>query len=338
MAQRPPQAEEVPAANGMPPATYLPHMPPAALPDYLRLNRANGRAPHKPVLLLAVLKAFDEGLITENRIEPSPDLVNLFNGYWSTLVHDTGYQRRFFLPFYHLKNERSGQWTLHTLPGFQHALTDARSIKSLSALIAFQAYAELRSDVYQRWLDPEHRAADRLTLMATYFTGQALPQQLPDHIREIEYHIEHDSPEAYVARQLEHIQEEEEEEQVLRSAAFKRKIPQLYGHRCAVTGLRVESLRNATLIDACHIVPWADSYNDTITNGIALCPNMHRAFDRGLISIADDLTLLVTPDLRENDSAFAIRPFAGKQLLLPADQQHWPARENLSRHRERFGF
>jgi putative restriction endonuclease len=313
-------------------------MPLAAILDYLRLNRANGKAPHKPVLLLAVLKAFDEGLIFENRIEPAPELINLFNGYWTALVKEPNFQRRFYLPFFYLKNEPSGLWKLHTLPGFEHALTRGRDIKSLGALLAFQAYAELRADVFQRWSVPEHRAADRLTLMASYFPGQALPQQLPDHIREIEYHIEHDSPEAYVARQLAHIQEEEEEEQVLRSAAFKRKIPQLYGYRCAVTGLRVENLRNATLIDACHVVPWADSYNDTITNGIALCPNMHRAFDRGLISIADDLTLLVTPDLRENDSAYAIRPFAGKPLLLPADQQHWPARENLARHRERFRF
>jgi putative restriction endonuclease len=85
-------------------------------------------------------------------------------------------------------------------------------------------------------------------------------------------------------------------------------------------------------------VPWADSFNDTITNGIALCPNMHRAFDRGLISISDDLTVLVAADLRENESSHAITPFAGKPLLLPAQREHWPARENLSRHRERFRF
>ena len=313
-------------------------MPPAAIPDYLRLHRANGRAPHKPVLLLAVLKAFDEGLITENRVEPSAELINLFTGYWAALVHQPNFQRRFFLPFYHLSKEASGLWKLNTLPGFQRALTPSHSIKSLGALIAFEAYAELRTDVFEKWKLPEYRAVDRLTLMASYFTGQALPQQLPDRIREIEHHIEHDSPAAYVARQLEHIQEVEEEEQVLRSAAFKRKIPQLYGHRCAVTGLRVRSLRNANLIDACHIVPWADGYDDTITNGIALCPNLHRAFDRGLISIADNMTLLVTPDLRENDSAYAIRPFAGKQLLLPTDRQHWPAPQNVRRHRERFGF
>lgn len=63
-------------------------MPMSPLPDYLRLNRANGRAPHKPVLLLAVLKAFDEGSILENRIEPSPELINWFKGYWAVMVRD----------------------------------------------------------------------------------------------------------------------------------------------------------------------------------------------------------------------------------------------------------
>lgn len=308
------------------------------LPEHLRVNRANGRAPHKPVLLLAVLKAFDEGLIVENRIEPSAELINLFNGYWQALVHDDKFQRRLYLPFFHLKNERSGLWTLHTLPGFEHGLTRGRDIKSLGALIAFEAYATLRDDVYRRWLNADHRAADRLFLMAQYFDGQALPLVLPDHLHDIEQQIVHDSPEDYVARQHQRIQAEEEEEQVLRGAAFKRKIPELYEHRCAITGLRVQNRRAINLIDACHIVPWAESYDDTISNGIALCPNMHRAFDRGLISIGPDLTLLVASDLRESESSHAIRPYAGKPLLLPAEKRYWPAPENLMRHRERWGF
>lgn len=309
-----------------------------SLPDYLRLKRANGRAPHKPVLLLAVLKAFDEGFIVENRIDPSPELINLFKGYWTALVRDPHFQQRFYLPFFYLKNEHSKLWSLHALPGFEHALTRGRDIKSLGGLLAFEAYAVLRKDVHERWQTRANRDADRLSLMTSYFTGEALPAQLPDHLRELEHQIEHDSPEAYVARQLQHLQDEEEEEQVLRGAAFKRKVPQLYGQRCAVTGLRVQSERRASLIDACHIVPWADSFDDTISNGIALCPNMHRAFDRGLISIASDHTLLVASDLRENESVYAIRPFAGKPLLLPTDRAHWPAEGNLSRHRERWGF
>jgi|JI10StandDraft_1071094.scaffolds.fasta_scaffold35049_5 putative restriction endonuclease len=308
------------------------------VPEYLRLTRANGRAPHKPVLLLAVLKAFDEGIITENRVEPSAELINLFNGYWQALVHDDTFQRRFYLPFFHLKNERSGLWTLHTLPGFEQGLTRGRDIKSLGALIAFEAYATLRPEVYQRWRSAEHRAADRLILIAHYFNGQKLPTALPDHLHELERQIVHDSPEAYVARQLQRLQVEEEEEQVLRGAAFKRKIPELYDHRCAITGLRVQNRRAVNLIDACHIVPWVDSFDDTIGNGIALCPNMHRAFDRGLISIAPDHTVLVAADLLESASSHAIRPFAGQRLILPNDERYWPAPENLAQHRERWGY
>lgn len=311
------------------------------LPHHLRLNLGVtklGRAPHKPILLLAVLKALDEGLIIENRITPSAELVNLFHGYWSALVPPGTFQRRFFLPFYHLKNERSGLWTLHALPGFEHATTRSNSIKSLGALITFDAYAVIRTDVYTRWLEPEQRAVDRLQLLAAYFPGRTLPAHLPDPISEFERQIEHDTPEAYVARQLQRMQEEEEEEQVLRSAAFRRKIPELYGNRCAVTGLQVMHQQRASLIDACHIVPWADGFDDTITNGIALCPNMHRAFDRGLISIAADHTLLISPQLRENESSYGIRPFAGRALHLPKEWRHWPAQENLARHRERFGF
>jgi putative restriction endonuclease len=65
---------------------------------------------------------------------------------------------------------------------------------------------------------------------------------------------------------------------------------------------------------------------------------MHRAFDRGLISIADDLTVLVAADLLENESSHAIRPFAGQRLILPNEERYWPAPENLARHRERFWF
>jgi len=313
-------------------------MPPATLPDYLRLNRANGNAPHKPILLLAVLRAFDEGFIIENRIEPEAELINLFNGYWQALVPGERPRGRFYYPFFYLKNERSGLWTLHTLPGFEHALTRGKDIKSLGALIAFEAYVTLSTNVYERWSIAEHRATDRLILMAAYFSGQPVPYELPDHLRELEYQIAADSPEVYVARQLQRMQDEEEEEQVLRSAAFKRKIPQLYDQRCAITGLQIAHKQRVSLIDACHIVPWADSFDDTITNGIALCPNMHRAFDRGLISVAADHTLLVSAGVQENESVYSIKPLAGKPLLLPKYRHHWPAPENLAKHRERWGF
>jgi putative restriction endonuclease len=39
------------------------------------------------------------------------------------------------------------------------------------------------------------------------------------------------------------------------------------------------------MVDACHIVPFYKTYNNHPTNGIALCPNLHRAFDKGAIAV-----------------------------------------------------
>lgn len=33
------------------------------------------------------------------------------------------------------------------------------------------------------------------------------------------------------------------------------------------------AITNVSMVDACHIVPFSEGYDDTLTNGIALCPN-----------------------------------------------------------------
>ena len=72
------------------------------------------------------------------------------------------------------------------------------------------------------------------------------------------------------------------------------------------------------MVDACHIVPFSESYDDTLTNGIALCPNLHRAFDRGLISISDDYTVLINRNFVEDkNSVLNLSQFEDKQIILP---------------------
>ena len=93
------------------------------------------------------------------------------------------------------------------------------------------------------------------------------------------------------------------------------------------------------MIDACHIVPFSESYDDTISNGIALCPNLHRAFDRGLISIDENYRVLVNPVFSESGiSSHSIMQFKGQQIKLPDKQRYFPAQENLVFHRKKFGF
>ena len=89
------------------------------------------------------------------------------------------------------------------------------------------------------------------------------------------------------------------------------------------------------MIDACHIIPFSESHDDTITNGISLCPNLHRAFDRHLITLDDDYRVVMKP-FAEDESIYSIKQFEGKQILMPENVKHYPKQENLEIHRERF--
>lgn len=90
-------------------------------------------------------------------------------------------------------------------------------------------------------------------------------------------------------------------------------------------------MHNISMIDACHIIPFSESYDDTVTNGIALCPNLHRAFDRGLLSITPDFRVRVSEGFVE-EGKLTLRQFEGQRISLPANKKYWPNRESLEWH------
>jgi len=74
-----------------------------------------------------------------------------------------------------------------------------------------------------------------------------------------------------------------------------------------------------------------------LNNGIALCPNLHRVFDRGLISISDDYRVLVSNSFSEySDTPYSIKQFQNKQIILPDEEKYFPSIDNFRKHRERF--
>ena len=93
------------------------------------------------------------------------------------------------------------------------------------------------------------------------------------------------------------------------------------------------------MIDACHIVPFTISHDDTIGNGFALCPNLHRAFDRGLILVDDNYRVIVARNFIESSqSPYQIKIFDGKHLILPNNQKYFPSLENLRKHKALIGI
>lgn len=292
--------------------------------------------------MLALMDSIERGDCVKNEFPITPELVSLFRGFWQKLVR-SGHSPNFALPFFHLKNERSQVWQLHTLKGFEKVLTSSGSVKSLSALNEYVLYGQLADEFYRFLLVKGNRDLTKALIREKYFpeASQESLNNSYDYLGEIEDQIVNDDPVEYRKRiqKLSDVPKEALEEEVfLRESAFKRKIPLLYNNTCAISGLKVDTTLNASMIDACHVVPWAESHDDTVTNGISLCPNLHRAFDRGLVAIDHDYKVILSDQFVESQSPFNLSQFISRRLILPDENRYKPSQENLEWHRKRWGF
>jgi putative restriction endonuclease len=192
-------------------------------------------------------------------------------------------------------------------------------------------------------MNPLYNEILKTSLLDTYFPDSSKnlnDGKFYEYENNIEQQILHESREEYqkiiqeLGRSLDDNQFEEE--QFIRSGKFKRIVPLIYDNTCSVSGHKLDSTINIQMIDACHIIPFSESYNDTITNGIALSPSIHRAFDRMLITINADYIIRVSPTVTETESPFSLQQFDGKQILLPEKSEYHPSIESLSWHNSRF--
>lgn len=302
-----------------------------------------GKAPHKPVLLLAVIEAFEKGEITENWIEVSDSLVQHFLDIWGVLVK-TPHIPTFALPFFHLKNEKGQFWQLITYPGAEIPTTKSKSIKSYRALTETVCAATLSEEFYVALSDAVRREEIKAAILEHYF-GMRTEQlsAATTYSTEVEQQILALDPDQNYARKVKRTIDEQPKEVrdefvVMRSSVFRKAILEIYDHQCAVSGLKVADAKNRSLVDACHITPFAESCNDSIRNGLALSPTFHRAFDRGLIAISDDYRVLVHPELKDLSPQSGIRQYAHHEIFLPTNSRYHPSLNSLRAHRRRFGF
>lgn len=311
------------------------------LKDVTSLRQGNGNAPHKPILLLAVMEEIEQGRIGSNFIEITPDLIASFKEAWNVLVK-TNHTPNFSLPFFHLKNEPSQIWQLLTKPGFEKALTSSNSIKSLSALKDFVYGARLRVDFYHAMLDDHERSLIKTAILKKYFQADADQYSLShSYLKKFEddSFMSSNSYKTKIEERLKQLTKEEaEEETFVRSGAFKKNILKLYNDTCAVTGLRVVAGSNISMVDACHIVPFSEGHDDSVQNGIALSPTIHRAFDRGLLSFDENYRVIISPNFKESHSAHSLHQYERLPIRLPKARDYYPNQENLQNHRENWGF
>lgn len=111
-----------------------------------------------------------------------------------------------------------------------------------------------------------------------------------------------------------------------RDSTFRKRVITAYERRCAVTRMQLH------LIDAAHILPvGVEGSTDETANGLCLSPTYHRAFDRALIFLDEELRMRINPT-KEAELIGAnmhggldeFKLYLGKRIHLPYEKGLWP--------------
>lgn len=116
-----------------------------------------------------------------------------------------------------------------------------------------------------------------------------------------------------------------------RDRVFATSVKRAYDNTCAISGLQILNGGGRAEAQAAHIRPVKDNGPDSVRNGLALSATVHWMFDRGLISVDDDYTLLLKPATIPERARRLINP--ERRLRLPAQPRDYPHRRFLQFHR-----
>ncbi|MCX7113356.1 MAG: HNH endonuclease [Proteobacteria bacterium] len=249
----------------------------------LRVDRASKNpAPHKPLLILAILDQIENKEITSPLVCLTAELAYRFLGYWEIVAARGRSFGRVELPFYFLQSDGFLHHVTH--PGLELALASIRptSIDLLNRVIA---YSELPKEFFELMQHPNYRNEARLKLVNGNWFSQNEKQNLITLLG-INDLIEPLSVDLKSQNALGEMDKG-------RDVRFRFQIVPLYRYTCVLCGIKQLLPSGITLVEAAHIHPLAHSWNNDVTNGMALCRNHHWSFDQGLWTVGQDYRVIV---------------------------------------------
>ena len=113
---------------------------------------------------------------------------------------------------------------------------------------------------------------------------------------------------------------------------FRRSVLSAYDYRCCMTGLTVTKL-----LVASHIIPWGVNTENRLNPSNGLCLSMlhDKAFDVGILTILEDMTISVSQKFTDDSDQFfnsALLAYDGRPIFSP--KKFKPHAEFLAYHRE----
>ncbi|MDF1813022.1 MAG: HNH endonuclease [Verrucomicrobiales bacterium] len=272
-----------------------------------------GPAPHKPLLLLVIVDMASAGTL-ESTIRYGVELTTRFRDLWPIVLPRRGNAPDIRMPFYALGGERDSIWE----PLDEHG----RRAHGKSGVIN----AKLDGDFFALLRNPGFRKDAMHTLISTYFTAD---EQVALYTR---YGIKIPDTEEITA--LKNNADNYKKQQSLgRSARFKTEVVFDYYYSCALTGYRFDS-DICGFVQAAHIHPLKNRGPDTVENGLALSPDAHWLFDRGLWSIDEGFRVRIAHDFFTDSSPAGrtLLEFENSELYFHPDSKIRPSHEHLNWH------
>ena len=118
-------------------------------------------------------------------------------------------------------------------------------------------------------------------------------------------------------------------------ARFRESVLDAYASRCTLC-----RLRHRELLDAAHIVSYAEGGTHQVSNGLSMCKIHHAAYDLNIVGVRPDGVAEVRRDvLEETDGPMlrhGLQEVHGTKLYLPRSVASRPSIDGLEKRWERF--
>ena len=119
----------------------------------------------------------------------------------------------------------------------------------------------------------------------------------------------------------------------VRDRVFRTRVLKAYDRRCAFTGFQFINGGGRAEVEAAHIKSVEAKGPDVVQNGLALSGTLHWMFDRGLLSVADDQSILLSNHINDVDGVRKILNESGRARFAE-DPRERPDPQFLRWHRE----
>jgi putative restriction endonuclease len=261
------------------------------------------RAPHKPLLILYALARWQQGKTEVTFREVEPALTALLREFGPPRKSDHPAE-----PFWRLQND--SVWTVQAPADLP--FKKGHSIPTVTALRSHNVRAGFSPDV-QADLEADP------TLVARIAT-RMLEMHFPDSWHQDILNAVGLTLDPSIGKQK-------------RDPTFRQRVLRAYEYRCAVCGFDVRLGNELLALEAAHIRWHQYGGPDIECNGLALCVLHHKAFDRGAITVIDEI--LVVSDLVNGSKGLEELLLAHhNKPIQKAQRAEWMAdREHMGWHR-----